>query len=258
MVWTAVAVVACIALGLRLRTAAAAGARARAEAGRLAAELQDLRRAANLAAADLRQMALRLHGQAGALRSAPQAAPGTFAQSCRTVAEDLAAAAARPAPPRLDEDAVDLAVCLREAVDGVAAAITPGRRHFRVVPPPPGTALWADRRALRQALARVLGEAALDTGEGDSIAVAVERTDSGGLAVVVEDEGIGLGPADPEARAPGDSRGLSGRLALPRALIEAHGGALEVVAALGTGTRTSLIFPQARVRTMVLAAQPGG
>ena len=123
---------------------------------------------------------------------------------------------------------------------------------------PPGTALWADRRALRQALARVLGEAALNTGEGDSIAVAVERTDSGGLAVVVEDEGIGLGPADPEARAPGDSRGLSGRLALPRALIEAHGGALEVVAALGTGTRTSLIFPQARVRTMVLAAQPGG
>ncbi len=233
------------------RQRAARGAMARALA---ASELgrTELQRAARLAGAELRDACLRLHGQAGALRGAGDdgnaAVLAALAERCVMLAEDLAGGVTPPPAAALREEAIDLLACAQEAMAGIEATIAPGRRRFRLHPPAGPRCVWADRRAVRQALGRVLGEAMLSTSQDDNITVSLETADEGGLAVVVEDEGIGLAAPEPAGAAFRDSRGIGVRLALCRALMEAHGGRLDVLAALGAGTRVSLVFPSARVR----------
>jgi two-component system OmpR family sensor kinase len=217
-------------------------------------ERAELRRAVRLAGVDLSDAALRLHGQAGALRGSGDAtnaaALAALAERCSMLVEDLAGAGETPGTPALREETIDLLACVQDAVAGIEATIAPGRRHFRLRPPPAPRWVWADRRAVRQAVGRVLGEATLSTRHDDNITVSLELTDEGSLALVVEDEGSGLAaPVSDAAGAPvRDSRGIGGRLALCRGLMEAHGGRLDVLAALGAGTRVGLVFPAARVR----------
>ncbi|MBY0336565.1 MAG: ATP-binding protein [Acetobacteraceae bacterium] len=167
----------------------------------------------------------------------------------------LDAAAEDPAPaatPRhLRETSFPLGALVEEAVAIAAAQLGPGRRHWRVAPDVAAVALTADRRALRGALVQVLGRAARATREGDSIAIALERRGPS-AALVVEDEGLGLGPEDlaPEALdgATDRTRGLGFGLAVARDLLRAHGGELAMEAVRGVGARAYLILPPGRVR----------
>jgi signal transduction histidine kinase len=143
-----------------------------------------------------------------------------------------------------------LATLVCESVDTIAAAISPGRRNWRI-PADRATApvVWADARALRQVLARVLGEAVRSSGHNDWIEINwVCGPD--GIVLLVEDEGAG--PSRPglamlqDRLGLADSRGIGLRLSLARTLIQAHGGTLEVEAIAKIGTRVTLTLPAER------------
>jgi hypothetical protein len=224
---------------------------ARQRARTLGFEQGRLRRGAGMAAADLRQIVLRVHGTAG---RAADPALQSVGVACRAIAEDLAALAHTTRTPILDEDTVSVQAAVTDAVDATAAAIAPGRRVFQVNVPP-RAALRCDRRALNQVLTRALCEAVLNTRERDAIGISLEQAANGGMVLVVDDEGHGLGLASHHA--PGDSRGLCGRMWLPHALMQAHDGELQMLAAPGAGTRTLLTFPPSRVRHLERPATRG-
>ncbi len=216
---------------------------------------QTATRLLRLAANELRGIGMTLHGHADRL-----AAPGEGA-NITAHAIGLAASSAQilgladelqdhtlpdVGTQSLREELVDPGEALNAAVAATALALDPGRRHWRVVPAQ-GIHLWADRRALRHVLSRVLGDAARNTRQDDSIDLIVQPH-ADGLCLVVEDEGTGLANPEPGTAAPRDSRGIGLRLALARALMLAHGGRLEVEATAQVGTRVRLVFPAARVR----------
>ena len=142
---------------------------------------------------------------------------------------------------------------IEEAVAATAAQLGPSRRDWRIAPEFAAIMLSADARALRGALEQVLARAARMTRDGDWIGLRpVISADS--LALIVEDEGAGLGAADaaPEAElshAPSMSRtrGLGFGLAVARALLEAHGGSLRIEALQGVGARAWLTLPRERL-----------
>ena len=134
-----------------------------------------------------------------------------------------------------------------EAAAAAAALLAPGRRHWRM-PEAAAAWLWADRRALRHVLGRVLADAVRNTRNEDWIDIAL-RPVADGLALVVEDEGVGFAAPDGGGAVAADSRGIGLRLALARSLMAAHGGRLEVEALPKVGSRVTLIFPASRIRS---------
>lgn len=193
------------------------------------------------------------------------------------------------APPLLREEVVDLAAEAVEAATQAQILLGPGLRNWRLPQPAPATWLWADRRAVRHVLGRVLADAVRNTGHQDWIEISL-RPHPDGLELVVEDEGIGIsalatarltevregdaqtagaGAAEPgtgtaaetglgASVAVADSRGIGLRLSLARSLMQAHGGRLEVEAMARVGSRVCLVFPLARRReTRALDALTG-
>jgi signal transduction histidine kinase len=165
------------------------------------------------------------------------------------------------APRVLREEVVDLTVLLAEAVAMTAGSLGPARRNWRSAAAPSPVLLWADRRALRHVLARVLTDAVRNTVHDDWIDLSL-RPHHDGLILAVQDEGGGF--ATPGQAIPGfapagaDSRGIGLRLTLARGLVEAHGGRLEVEALAQVGCRVSLIFPASRLRARVAHDQDTG
>lgn len=165
------------------------------------------------------------------------------------------------APRILREEMVDVAALLADTVAVTAASLGPGLRNWRTTDVSSPTLLWADRRALRHIFARVLTDAARNTGHGDWIDLSL-RAHPEGLALNVQDEGggfatpgtFGAGLAlssavlSQDGSGDADSRGIGLRLTLARSLMQAHGGRLEVEALAQVGCRVSLIFPVARLR----------
>ena len=146
-------------------------------------------------------------------------------------------------------ETIDLADLVADAVGTVAAAIRPGRRHWRVARGQP-VPLWADRRALRLVLVRVMGEAVRSSAHDDWIDIGWS-VGPAGLSIRVEDEGAGtaipgLALAGPAGARP-DSRGIGLRLSLARSLTQAHGGQLDVEALAQIGTRVTIVLPPDRL-----------
>lgn len=234
----------------------------RAQAGReaaLAAE-QTATRLLRLAANELRGIGMTLHGHADRLSAGGDAAqvPSHAISLAASSAQVLGLADELQdhtlpdlGTQSLREELLDPAEAVQAGMSALVLALEPGRRHWRVESRAPALRLWADRRALRHVLARVLGDAARNTRQDDAIDIAILPT-ADGLCIEVTDEGTGLASPEPGHAASRDSRGIGLRLALARALMLAHGGRLEVEAAARVGTRVRLVFPAARLR------DPGG
>jgi len=122
---------------------------------------------------------------------------------------------------------------------------------------PERTILHADIRKIKQILLNLLSNATKFTPRGGRIAFAARRTGDDGIALRVEDSGIGIAPADiDKALAPFmqiDSRlsrkyqGTGLGLPLTKALAELHGGSLDIVSELGKGTAVTVTLPARRV-----------
>ena len=117
--------------------------------------------------------------------------------------------------------------------------------------------LWADRRALQQVLLNILSNAIKFTPPGGRVTLAGERTSDGGLAITVDDTGIGIEPsalgrvmepfqqADMTISRKFDGSGLG--LAIGRNLVRLHGGTLTLASTPGSGTTATIALPPDRV-----------
>jgi len=111
----------------------------------------------------------------------------------------------------------------------------------------------ADADKLRQALTSILHNAVKFTPAGGEVRVLAHR-DAGGIAIIVEDTGIGMDAADIEVvtrpfhrlRSALDGQHQGAGLGLPfaKAIIELHGGTLTIESESGFGTRVAIRLPQ--------------
>jgi len=115
---------------------------------------------------------------------------------------------------------------------------------------PPGLLASADRNRLRQVLVNLLDNALKYTPEGGRVGISAEPG-AGGVAIVVQDSGAGI----PEDEIPriwerlyrGDKsraqRGLGLGLSLVRAIVQAHGGRIELQSSVGQGSTFTIHLP---------------
>jgi two-component system cell cycle sensor histidine kinase PleC len=116
--------------------------------------------------------------------------------------------------------------------------------------------LRADRRALRQVLLNLLSNAIKFTPAAGQVALEAAREADGGISFLVRDTGIGIAVADiPKALEPFgqvDSslarkyQGAGLGLPISQALVEQHGGRLELESAPGIGTTVRVRLPPER------------
>ncbi len=117
--------------------------------------------------------------------------------------------------------------------------------------------LYADERMMRQVLANLLTNAVKFTGSGGMVRLFGLRLDDGGLALGVEDNGVGMteegittalepfGQVQMDGTMDRSGTGLG--LPLAKAMIESHGATFHIVSERGVGTRIWSEFPPSDV-----------
>ena len=118
-------------------------------------------------------------------------------------------------------------------------------------------ALHGEERALKQILTNLLTNAIKFTPEGGSVVLSAALDPRGDMRIAVRDTGIGIAPEDIQvALAPFGQiesalsrkhQGTGLGLPLTKALVELHGGILDLQSKLGEGTVVTLTFPSQRV-----------
>lgn len=125
--------------------------------------------------------------------------------------------------------------------------------ELRAEPAPESATLYADERLAKQMLVNLLSNAVKYTPSGGRAWFRLRPQADGGAVVEVSDTGVGMGPEDVQkALEPfgridsalvSQMRGTGLGLPLVKALIELHGGRLEIDSAAGSGTTIKLHFP---------------
>ena len=125
--------------------------------------------------------------------------------------------------------------------------------------------IYADQRKIKQILLNLLSNAIKFTPELGRIFIRASVTESGELAICVEDTGIGIAPEHldrvmaPFWQVDGDlNRKYAGTglgLPLSLALARAHGGYLTLESAVGVGTRATIILPPHRLKKRMALAK---
>jgi PAS domain S-box-containing protein len=156
----------------------------------------------------------------------------------------------------LCEDAVDVARAVAASLATVRPLAERSQVAIESALDPDLPELHADESKLRQILINLLSNAVKFTPAGGGVAIAARLTPEGGVELSVEDNGIGMDPAEiPLALEPFRQidRGLNRRyegtglgLPLTKRLVELHGGAIEIRSALGKGTTVTVTFPAER------------
>jgi PAS domain S-box-containing protein len=157
----------------------------------------------------------------------------------------------------LNEEVIDLGEVIAAVVRVSRAPIEKARLTVAIDLAPDLPLLRADERKTRQILFNLIGNAVKFTPAGGRIAVAGRRTSAGGVAVTVTDTGVGMAPEDLQRALepfvqidnPMSANHKGTGLGLPtvKALVEAHGGRLELSSAPGVGTESTATFPPERV-----------
>lgn len=164
----------------------------------------------------------------------------------------------------LKREPVDVGVEIRAALDSCAGPIQAGRHQVKVALPDDPLKVLADRVRLQQIMENLILNAVKYTEPGGRIAVEAEG-DSGGVAIRVRDNGIGIA-ADKLAQVwelfvqVDDSnertrKGLGIGLALVRDLVKRHEGTVEAHSeGLGKGSTFTVRLPRSHGAS--LAAMP--
>jgi signal transduction histidine kinase len=128
--------------------------------------------------------------------------------------------------------------------------------------------LRADSLKLGRVLINLLSNAMKFTDRGGTVRLGTRLDPTGALQVTLTDTGIGMSAAQIEVALmpfgqadPADGRARQGTgLGLPisKAVMELHGGSLEIASAPGQGTTVTLTLPAARVIEAAVAPQAAG
>lgn len=153
----------------------------------------------------------------------------------------------------LREEAIDLGSIIEQCVGLLAPKIE--ARGLRVEFPPCAIRLTADTRALKQILLNLMSNAVKFTDRGGLITVR-SLDGPGGITIEVSDTGCGMSEEDLEhvfqlfgqarARVSRDGEGSGLGLNITKALVEMHGGTLELRSTLGVGTTAVVRFDPTR------------
>lgn len=157
----------------------------------------------------------------------------------------------------LAEAVFDIDNVVHSVVRLVASRAKLGKLHLNVKVPKDLPSLRAEERAIKQVLTNLLTNAIKFTPEGGDVTLTVRMDEFKRMCIVVEDSGIGIAPEDiPLALAPfgqiesalsRKNQGTGLGLPLTKALVELHGGVLDLQSKLGSGTTVTIIFPAERV-----------
>jgi signal transduction histidine kinase len=156
----------------------------------------------------------------------------------------------------LQEEAIDVAMLISEAVN-VARGSVPGIIHkFDVCLPETATLLMADRRRMKQVLINLIGNAVKFTPNGGWIRIAVGGNEQH-MSITITDTGIGIPPekigdlgqpfSQIESTASRRYQGSGMGLFITKALVKRHGGDLEIESRVGEGTTVTIRLPSDRV-----------
>ena len=165
---------------------------------------------------------------------------------------------------KIESGAVELheeEVEVPELVNSVLRLVTPraekGSVDLELDIPSDLPLLYADERKLRQIVINLLSNAIKFTGTGGRVTVRISSPVAGGFIFQIADTGIGIAPSDiPKALSQfGQIDGKLARryegtglgLPLTKALVEQHGGSLELQSDVGVGTTVTVRFPAGRI-----------
>ena len=155
----------------------------------------------------------------------------------------------------LTEVAVSLAALSSEILPLVEEQAQARHLTFAIEIPDSLPALCVDARLVKQMLLNLLSNAVKFTGEGGTITVSAICHGDGGMALTVQDNGIGMRAEhipramrkfeqlDTDRKNEGTGLGLP----LVHEMITLHGGQLKLQSEPGVGTRATLYFPASRV-----------
>jgi len=156
----------------------------------------------------------------------------------------------------LQEETIDVATLIREAVN-LARGSVPGATHkFDVRLPETTPFLMADRRHMKQVLINLIGNAVKFTPSGGRIRIAISE-DERHMSIAISDTGIGI-PQEKigdlcqpfsqiESTASRRYQGSGMGLFITKALVKRHGGDLEIESRLGEGTAVTIRLPSNRL-----------
>lgn len=157
----------------------------------------------------------------------------------------------------LREDKVDLADAIRLSVTAIEAEARVGEVEIENLVAPDLAALWADPLRFNRILINICSNAVKFTPPGGRVQIAARAPSSGDVEISISDTGIGMAAEDiPKALEPFQqlesqlSRRFGGAgLGLPiaKALIDLHGGTLDIQSTQGHGTSVIIRFPKERV-----------
>ena len=159
----------------------------------------------------------------------------------------------RPADRRIDLARM-VGACLRLIAERAAV----GEMDVAAEALPAGAEIVGDERMIKQMLMNLLDNAVKFTPKAGTVRLRAMIESDGGLAVAVSDTGIGIAPEnltkvlEPFSQVDGSlTRQFEGTglgLALVKAMMRLHDGAVYIDSAPGAGTKVTLRFPATRVR----------
>jgi len=156
----------------------------------------------------------------------------------------------------LHEELFDLRDIVRSVRQLISARLESGALTDKVDLPSDLPLLKADERKTKQVLLNLVANAVKFTAAGGHIEIIGRYDPEKGLTVTVADSGIGIAPDDLErvlkpfeqvdSSFTRSHQGTGLGLPLVKAIMELHGGRLELTSQLGAGTQVSVIFPPER------------
>jgi OmpR-family two-component system manganese-sensing sensor histidine kinase len=171
---------------------------------------------------------------------------------------------------------IDLDPLLSEVVEEQQVLAREGQIHLQLQSPTPRAVtpgyagewgsspglVWGDRDQLTRLFTNLIGNALQYTSAGGQVSLhwqPIRHQGQPWLQVVVQDNGMGIAPealahifdrfyrADPARRRRGD-QGSGLGLAIARAIVENHGGTIQVQSQLQQGTTVTVLLPQTEER----------
>jgi PAS domain S-box-containing protein len=157
----------------------------------------------------------------------------------------------------LSETVFDVDRVVQSVARLVAARARAGKIKLNIRVPRELPSIRAEEKAIKQILTNLLTNAIKFTPESGGVSLDAMIDSFGRMRIIIEDTGIGMAPEEiPVALAPfgqiesalsRKNQGTGLGLPLTKALVELHGGVLDLQSRHGAGTTATIIFPPERV-----------